>query len=239
MSLALEMRGVSKRYGRIAAVTNLDLEIRPGEVVGLIGPNGAGKSTTLRIALDLSTDFEGTVRLFGDSYRTHALDIKRRLGYVPEVVDPTGTLRIEEYVRYAGVLHNLAAGEINAAWSEFSGRLAFDADPRTRIDTLSKGNRQKLAIATSLLHRPALWVLDEPLSGLDPTGMNLLEQLVAERAAGGCAVWISTHTLDLVERVCDRLCVMVNGSVVSESSQFDRAGSAMELYQAAIAGAGR
>jgi len=237
MTLALEMRGVTKHYGRTAAVTHLDLDIQPGEVVGLIGPNGAGKSTTLKIALDLSTDFQGSVRLFGFTYATHPLEIKRRLGYVPEVVDPTGTLRIAEYIRYAGALHDVAADDINTVWRDVSARLAFEADPRQRIDTLSKGNRQKLAIIASLLHRPALWVLDEPLSGLDPTGMNLLEQLVAERRASGCAIWISTHTLDMVERVCDRLYAMASGRIAGESGRLNAPGSAMQFYRTAIDGA--
>lgn len=214
----LELENVSKFYGNEAAVDCVSIDVHPGETVGLIGPNGAGKTTTIKIALDLVRDWQGSVRLFDTDYATDALSIKRGLGYLPETVAPPGKLRVEEYVQYVAALHNIPARRAASAWREFSGKLQFEVDPRAIIDTLSKGNQQRVEIVSSILHRPRLWVLDEPMTGLDPTGMNLLKQLIDEYRAEGNAILISTHMLAFVERLCDRVYVLVGGCVVGEKT---------------------
>lgn len=217
----LELRNVSKFYGDETAVECVSIDVHLGEVVGLIGPNGAGKTTTIKIALDLVRDWGGAVRLFDTDYKTDALSIKRGLGYVPETVAPPGKLRVEEYVQYLAALHNINPQKAASAWREYSGKLQFEVDPRAIIDTLSKGNQQKLVIVSSLLHRPRLWVLDEPMTGLDPTGMNLLKQLIDEYRAEGNAILVSTHMLAFVESLCDRVYVLVGGHVVGEKTLED------------------
>jgi ABC-2 type transport system ATP-binding protein len=225
----LELKNVSKFYGDRAAVACVSIEVHAGETVGLIGPNGAGKTTTIKIALDLVRDGQGSVRLFDTDYATGALSIKRGLGYVPETVAPPGKLRIEEYVQYAAALQNIPARSATSAWQEFSRKLQFEVDPRAIIDTLSKGNQQKLVIVSSLLHRPRLWVLDEPMTGLDPTGMNLLKTLIDEYRTDGNAILISTHMLAFVESLCDRVYVLVGGHVVGEKTLRDKGGHSVAV----------
>ncbi len=214
----LDLDRVSKSYGAKVAVDNVSLKVHAREIVGLIGPNGAGKTTTLRIAMDLARDWTGTVKLFGTDYKTDALAIKKRTGFVPEVVELPGKLRVAEYVRYVAALHDLPGEQTTSAWREFAGRFQFEVDPRALIETLSKGNRQKLAVVASLLHRPSLLVLDEPLAGLDPDGIKGLSDLVADYRASGNTVWISSHALDFVEKVCTRVHVMTGGRIVAEKT---------------------
>ncbi len=217
----LDLDRVSKSYGEKVAVDGVSLKVHAREIVGLIGPNGAGKTTTLRIVLDLARDWTGTVKLFGTDYKTDALSIKKRIGFVPEVVELPGKLRVAEYMRYVAALHDLPGEQATSAWREFASKFRFEVDPRALIETLSKGNRQKLAIVSSLLHRPVLWVLDEPLAGLDPDGMRGLSELVTDYRASGNTVWISSHALDFVEKVCTRVHVMAGGRIVAEKTLDD------------------
>jgi ABC-2 type transport system ATP-binding protein len=224
MAPLLELNNITKYYGDNAAVDDVTIVVRSDEVVGLIGPNGAGKTTIIKIALGLVRERKGSVRLLETDYHTDALRIKRGLGYVPEVVAPPERLRVGEYLQYIAALHDLPAEEARSAWQEFSGRLSFDVDSSAFIDTLSKGSRQKLVIVASVLHRPRLWVLDEPIGGLDPTSLNLLKQMIDEYSRDGRGVLISTHMLSFVESLCDRVYVLVEGGIVGEK-QLESRGS--------------
>jgi len=216
MDPLFNLQNVTKAYGSARALDDVTMSVLPHQVVGIIGPNGAGKTTLIKIVLGLLGGWRGSIQVFGTDYHTDPLKIKRELGYVPEVVAPPGQLRVQEYLQYMAALHNVPAATAEQSWNEYAEQLAFDIDPRAFVGTLSKGNRQKLVIVASILHRPRLWVLDEPISGLDPTGIIFFKKMIRDYARNTGAVLISTHILSFVEGLCDRVFVLLDGRIVGD-----------------------
>ncbi|WP_108718573.1 ABC transporter ATP-binding protein [Miniimonas sp. S16] len=208
---AVEVRGLSKRFGKHAAVDDLDLAVAPGVVFGLVGPNGAGKTTTLRMLLDVIRPTAGVVRVLGQDPRRAGPALRRRIGYVP------GDLRLDGRVTgrrllafYAGVSGGVRSGEADA----LAERLGVELDRPVR--TLSKGNRQKLGLVQAFWHRPELLVLDEPTSGLDPLLQREFLALVREARDAGQTVLLSSHVLSELQQVADEIVVLAHGRVVAE-----------------------
>lgn len=216
MTSAIAIRKLTKRFGTLAAVDELDLEVRTGEVFGFLGPNGAGKSTTIRCVLDLSHPTSGTVTVLGlDSHRD-SLAIRRRVGYCPGDLALWANLTGQQVIDY---LANLRGGVDPARVAELAERM--NADLTRRCRDYSSGNRQKVGLIQAFMHDPELVILDEPSAGLDPLMQQELQQLISEVRSDGRTVLLSSHTLSEVERVADRVGIIRHGRLVEVSTVTD------------------
>jgi beta-exotoxin I transport system ATP-binding protein len=214
MPAAIQTQRLSKRYrGGVQALVDLDLRVEPGEVFGFLGPNGAGKSTLIRIVLDLIRATTGSVEVLGLDSRAQSVEAHRRVGYLP------GDLRLPRRLTGAEQLDSLDRLRGGGS-SDEAARLAkqFDADVDRPIRDLSRGNRQKLGLIQAFMHRPELVVLDEPTSGLDPLVQDEFRRLIRETAAEGRTVFLSSHSLDEVQHVADRVGIVRAGRLVAVES---------------------
>ena len=212
------MRGLVRRYGRFTAVDGLDLEVLPGEILGFLGPNGAGKTTTLRACAGLLRPDAGSVEVAGRSLAREPLAAKARLGFVPDRPFLYERLTALEFLDFVGALYDVPATETAARGRELLERLDLGDAAADLIETYSHGMRQKISVTAALLHDPPLVLLDEPLQGLDPRGARALKDLLRERAARGLGVLVSTHLLEVAERLCDRVVILHHGRKVAEGS---------------------
>ena len=216
VSDAIATHQLTKRFGDLAAVDGLDLQVRTGEVFGFLGPNGAGKSTTIRCILDLSHPTSGSVSVLGlDSHRD-SLAIRRRIGYCPGDLALWSHLTGRQVVDY---LANLRGGVDETAVAVLAERL--NADLSKRCSDYSSGNRQKVGLIQAFMHRPDLVILDEPSAGLDPLVQQELQRLIAEVRSDGRTVLLSSHTLSEVERVADRVGIIRHGRLVEVATVTD------------------
>jgi ABC-2 type transport system ATP-binding protein len=204
------MTSLSKRFGRFAALDDVSLELRAGEVFGYLGPNGAGKTTTLRILMGFLQPTSGTTRVFGLDAWQDAPAVHRRVGYVPGEVALYGRLTGWELLRFLGSMK----GGVDADHLRLLAH-RLDADLGRQLHTLSKGNRQKVAIMQALMGRPDLLILDEPTTGLDPLVQQQIHDLLREHAAAGGTVLLSSHVLSEVQRVADRVGIVRSGRLVA------------------------
>ncbi len=213
MTIAIETTGLTKNYGAAVAVDNLDLRVAQGQVFGFLGPNGAGKSTTIRLLLALQRPTRGRAVLLGRDAAAGRVDVHRRIGYLPGDLNLfprlTGRQHIDWFLRARGTADGSFARQL-------ADRLQVTADRPVR--ELSKGNRQKIGLVLAFMHRPELLVLDEPASGLDPLVQHEFGNLLRETADEGRTVFLSSHELDEVQRVCDRVAVIKDGRLVAEDS---------------------
>ncbi len=206
---ALRTEGLSKRFGDVWALRDLDLEVAPGEVVGYLGPNGAGKTTTLRLLLGLLRPTAGRAEIFGLDSERQTVEAHRRLAYVPGEASLWPSLTGEETLHLLGRVQ----GHVDPAYrDELVDRFAFD--PSKKVRAYSKGNRQKLILIAALMCRPDLLLLDEPTSGLDPLMEQAFRTCVREAKERGQAVFLSSHILSEVEAVCDRVGILRAGRLV-------------------------
>ena len=208
---AVEITGLTKTFGRVAALDGLDLTVAPGDVAGFLGPNGAGKSTTIRILLGLLRADGGTVRLLGGDPWRDAVDLHRRIAYVPGDVTLWPNLTGMQAIDFLASLRGDGSVDRRRR-DELIDR--FELDPHKKARTYSKGNRQKVAIVAAFCTRSELFVLDEPTSGLDPLMEQAFQHCVTEVAASGAAVLLSSHILAEVERLCDSVTIVRAGKTV-------------------------
>jgi ABC-2 type transport system ATP-binding protein len=209
MSAVILTEGLTKRYGKVRALEDLDLEVRAGEVFGFLGPNGAGKTTTIRLLLDVIRPTAGRARIFGQDVRG-AAELRRRLGYLPGELTLDPRLTAGELLAWYGNLQ----GGVDEAWrGELVERLGLD--PSRPCRSLSTGNKKKVGLVQAFQHRPELAVLDEPTGGLDPIVQRAFRDLVRELVAGGVTVFLSSHVLQEVEDLADRLAIIRRGRLVT------------------------
>jgi ABC-2 type transport system ATP-binding protein len=194
--MPLELSGLTRRYGAITALDHLSFTVPAGQVVGFLGPNGAGKTTTMRAIFGLTDLDSGEVRWNGMRV---AQAERRRFGYMPEERGLYPGMLVGEQVEYLGRLHGLSAVDAAAATKMWLERLGVADRAASKVDVLSHGNQQRVQLAAALVHGPDLIVLDEPLSGLDPTGIDEIGAVLIEQAKAGCCVLLSSHQLDHVE----------------------------------------
>jgi ABC-2 type transport system ATP-binding protein len=211
----IDVRGLVKRFGRFRALDGLDLRVERGEVHGFLGPNGAGKSTTIRVLLGLLRADGGTARLLGGDPWRDAVELHRRLAYVPGDVAMWPNLSGGEAI---DLLARMRGGIDERRRSEMVER--FQLDPTKRFDTYSKGNRQKVALVAALSSRVDLYVFDEPSSGLDPLMVETFERCVRELADDGASVLLSSHVLAEVEALCERVTIIRDGRAI-ENGRID------------------
>ena len=206
----VELAGVTKAYEKKVAVRNLSLSIEAGQMFGLLGPNGAGKTSSIRMMMGITIPDSGRVSLFDKPFDRKNLE---RVGYLPEERGLYKKMKVIEQLVFFGRLHGLEAEEARkrgAAWAE---RMEIADALQKKTDELSKGMQQKIQFIASLLHEPALIVMDEPFSGLDPVNAVLVEQILLELKDKGNAILFSTHRMDQVEKLCDSIC-LINGEAV-------------------------
>jgi ABC-2 type transport system ATP-binding protein len=207
---AIETEALTKRYGRHRGIEDVTFAVRPGEVFGFLGPNGAGKTTTIRTLLDLIHPTSGSARVFGLDSRRDSVAIRARLGNLPGDFGFGRETPGREAVR---LLSRLRGADGEARAEELAER--FRADLDRPLGQLSRGNRQKIGLILATFHRPELLILDEPTGGLDPLMQEEFLALVAEERERGCAVFLSSHELDEVQRVCDRVGIVRGGRLIA------------------------
>lgn len=222
----LELEGLHHRYGGAVAVERLDLVVRRGEVFGLLGPNGAGKTTTVRALVGLHTPTAGSIRIAGHDLATAPLEAKRHLGFVPDGAPLYPNLSARQHLELVGRLHGLSEAHIAAEAARLLGHFDLAERAEEPVGRFSRGMRQKTALACALLHEPELLILDEPLTGLDAPSAATVKEVLRAWADRGGAVLYTSHLLDIVERVCDRMAVLARGALVAEGSLDDLRGRA-------------
>jgi ABC-2 type transport system ATP-binding protein len=205
----LEVSGFTKRYGDLRAVEDLSFTASGGEILGLVGPNGAGKTTTLRALCGILRPTAGTIRIAGHDVVRDPIPAKHALAFVPDTPTPFELLTVVEHLRFTALAYDVRGAEplIERLLAELSLEEKRDA----LGSTLSRGMKQKLAFACAFLRRPQVLLLDEPLTGLDPKAIRSVREAIRRRADEGAAVLVSSHLLDLVERLCDRILVLHRG----------------------------
>jgi ABC-2 type transport system ATP-binding protein len=218
MAAIVEFFDVWKAYDGLQALQGLSLEVRRGEIFGLIGPNGAGKTTTLKIIVGLLKMDKGFVRVNGYDITEEPYEYKRFIGYVPENVSLPEYLTVEEFLVYSGMIRGVEKPMIRKRLEDYLRLFNLEEKRRSLILTLSRGMRQKTAIASALIHDPDLLILDEPFVGIDPEGQHRIKELFLERVREGRAVFVSTHMLDTAERLCDRISVIHRGRNVASGN---------------------
>jgi ABC-2 type transport system ATP-binding protein len=208
----LELRDLHRRYGDTVALDGLSLVVPQGEVVGFVGPNGAGKTTAMRIALGVLEQDAGEVLWRGARADR---EVQRRFGYMPEERGLYPKMRADRQLRYLAMLHGRSGADAQRAATRWIDRLGLDGQAERPVEELSLGNQQRVQLAAALVHDPEALILDEPFSGLDPIGADVMSEVLFERARGGAAVVFSSHQLELVERLCDRVAIVNHGRIVA------------------------
>jgi ABC-2 type transport system ATP-binding protein len=208
----LELRQLTKRFGERTALHDFGLEVGAGRLHGFVGRNGAGKTTAMRIALGLLDADRGEVLVDG---RPITAEDQRRIGYMPEERGLYPQMAVAQQVAYFGELSGMSAADAAASTAALLDRLGLAERTRDRVEALSLGNQQRVQLAVALVDRPRLLVLDEPFSGLDPIGVDLLAEVLEGEAARGAAILFSSHQLELVERYCSEVTIIEGGRVVA------------------------
>jgi ABC-2 type transport system ATP-binding protein len=218
----LELIGLRRTYGKVVALDNLSFDVPAGRVVGFLGPNGAGKTTTMRAIFGLVDLEAGSVSWDGAPI---GQAVRRRFGYMPEERGLYPGMLVGDQIEYLGRLHGLSPSDAAAKTDAWLERLELADRRNSKVETLSHGNQQRVQLAAALVHNPELLVLDEPLSGLDPTGIDAIGQVLVDQARAGCCVLFSSHQLDLVEDLCEQVTIIDHGRLVVSGTVDDLATS--------------
>jgi ABC-2 type transport system ATP-binding protein len=212
----IKLTSLTKVYGDLTAVNGIDLAVRPGEVFGFLGPNGAGKTTTIKMMAGLLQPTSGTVEIGGFNVQTDPLRAKAITGFIPDRPYLYDKLTAGEFMHFVAQLYAMTGpakriGELLELFglADWSNEL---------VENFSHGMKQRLVMASALLHEPRVLVVDEPMVGLDPRGARLVKDLFRDLAARGVTVFLSTHTLEIVESLCTRVAIINNGSIIAEGS---------------------
>jgi len=211
----LELLGISKSYGDLVAVRDLSFEVRPGEVLGFVGSNGAGKTTTMRVVLGVLDADHGEVHWGGSPI---GFETRRRIGYMPEERGLYPKMRIGEQLLYLAQLHGSSRADAAASVKRWLGRFGLGDRMRDEVQKLSHGNQQRVQLAAALVFQPLMLILDEPFAGLDPEAVDSMSEVLHERASEGIPVVFSSHQLDLVERICDRVAIIQKGHLIANGT---------------------
>jgi len=220
----IRIRGLRKSFGKgnskNEVLKGIDLDITAGQVIGYIGPNGAGKSTTVKILCGIITDFQGDISISGMDLRKDSLEIKRHIGYVPETGALYDLLTPKEYLSFLGSLYGMDETLTGSRTDNLLSLFGMTENASQRMDTFSKGMKQKILIAGGIINNPDIIFLDEPLSGLDANSVILVKELLISMAAEGKTIFYCSHLMDVVEKISDRI-ILINNGVVIADGNFD------------------
>jgi ABC-2 type transport system ATP-binding protein len=211
----IRLRNLTKRYGNFTAVDSINLEIRRGELFGFLGPNGAGKTTTLRMIAGILQPTAGTIEIAGDDLATNPIRAKGRMGFIPDRPFVYDKLTGAEFLRFVAALYGQDGEPVERRMDELLDLFELTTWKDELIESYSHGMRQKLIISSALLHRPDAIVVDEPMVGLDPKGQKFLKDLFRAFVERGGTVLMSTHSLDTVEEMCDRIGIIASGKILA------------------------
>lgn len=210
----ISVEGLSKRYARNVAVDNISFQVQKGQIVGFLGPNGAGKTTTMRILTCFLPPTAGKASVAGFDVMDQPMEVKRRLGYLPETPPLYPDMEVGEYLQFVGRLKGIASGDLGRRLNEAVERCAVGDVRNKLIGKLSKGYRQRVGIAQAVIHNPDVLILDEPTSGLDPRQIQETRSLI-QGLAGDHTIILSTHILPEVEQICEKVIIISKGKVVA------------------------
>lgn len=213
----ISINNVSKTYGKsfTKAVDNLTLQINGGEIFGFLGPNGAGKSTTIKMLTGILSPDCGTITVDGISMTDNPTQAKSIIGYVPDNHEAYETLKGTEYLSFIGAMYGVSKSDLAERVAKYADMFELTQALPNYISSYSHGMKQKLMVIAALIHQPKVWILDEPLTGLDPQSAFKLKQLMREHADKGNTVFFSSHVIDVVEKVCDRIAIINKGKLVA------------------------
>ncbi|MDK8835979.1 ABC transporter ATP-binding protein [Actinomyces urogenitalis] len=227
----LQISHLSKRFGSLQALNELSFHVGDDELVGFVGANGAGKSTTMRIAMGVLEADSGTVTWDGQPVDA---GLRRRIGYMPEERGLYPKMKVEAQLTYLARLHGVSKARAQEAALEWTERLGIQARRGDEVQKLSLGNQQRVQLAAALVADPALLILDEPFSGLDPVAVDVMSQVLRERAEAGIPTLFSSHQLDVVERLCDRIVIIRSGQLVAAGTIEELAATASPRWRVVI-----
>ena len=213
----IKVEGLTKRYARTVAVDDISFEVQKGQIVGFLGPNGAGKTTTMRVLTCFLPPTAGTVQVAGFDVLEQALEVKKRIGYLPETPPLYPDMEVSEYLTFVGKLKGLAGADVPKRVNEVCERCAITDVRMKLIGKLSKGYRQRVGLAQAILHNPDVLILDEPTSGLDPKQIIETRELIGS-LAGDHTIILSTHILSEVEHTCERVIIINQGKLVAQDT---------------------
>lgn len=215
LNAAIDIKNLSKRYGDKAAVDDVSFEVYSGEIFGFLGPNGAGKTTTMKMVVGLLQPTSGVVKVGGYNVQTQSLQAKAINGYVPDEPNLYARLSGRELLRFVGDLYNLPRPQVERRVEELLRLFDLAQAGDDTIDSYSHGMQQKTALAAALVHDPKVLVLDEPTVGLDPKSARMIKDILRQMAERGAAVFLSTHILEIAERMCDRIGIINHGKLIA------------------------
>ncbi|MGZ5189705.1 MAG: ABC transporter ATP-binding protein [Flavisolibacter sp.] len=218
MEPVISIRHLYKSYGTKQVLKDINLEVYPGQVIGYIGPNGAGKSTTVKVLCGLLTDYEGEVTIKGFDLKKDTLSVKKIIGYVPELAELYDVLTPAEYLKFIGSLYGMDESVCEDRIQKMMNAFGLTPNINQRMDSFSKGMRQKVLLASGLLHNPDVIILDEPLSGLDANSVIIIKDLISKLAKDGKTIFYCSHMMDVVEKVSDRIVLIDEGRVIADGS---------------------
>jgi len=218
MEPIIVLKNLWKSYSGTPVLKGINLSVLPGQVIGYIGPNGAGKSTTVKILCGLLSDFEGEVLVAGKDIRKEPLAAKQKIGFIPELAELYETLTPHEFLHFMAALYGMDAQVAEERMTKMLGAFGLAGNLHQRMDTFSKGMRQKVLITSGLLHNPDIIIMDEPLSGLDANSVIIIKELIGKLAAEGKTIFYCSHMMDVVEKVSDRIILINQGEVVADGS---------------------
>lgn len=218
MEPIISIKNLRKQYGDKQVLKGINLDIYPGQVIGYIGPNGAGKSTTVKILCGLIADFEGEVSVAGINLKEDAVAVKSKIGYIPELAELYEVLTPVEFLGFMAELYNIPSALAEERMVKMLAAFGLDTNKDQRMDTFSKGMRQKVLIISGLLHNPGIIILDEPLSGLDANSVIIIKELISKLAKDGKTIFYCSHMMDIVEKVSDRIVLINDGAIIADGS---------------------
>ncbi len=221
-NIVISIKNLHKSYRNGAVLKpvlkGVDLEIESGQIIGYIGPNGAGKSTTVKILCGILTDFEGDIKVLDMDLKTDDIAIKKRIGYIPENAALYDTLTPSEYLQFVGELQGMEASDIQTKTAKLLDLFEMKAHANERMNSFSKGMKQKILIISGLIHNPDIIFMDEPLSGLDANAVIIVKRVLQQLAKEGKTIFYSSHIMDVVEKISDRIILIDNGVVLADGS---------------------
>jgi len=214
----VSIKDLRMNYGEKQVLNGINLEIHSGQIIGYIGPNGAGKSTTVKILLGILEGFRGEVKVFGEDISTGSIEYKKRIGYVPETAEMYDNLTAQEYLTFIGEIYGMDFESVNSKAQKLISLFGIGEAYTARISSFSKGMKQKVLIIASLLHNPDILFFDEPLSGLDANSVMVFKEIITELAAEGKTIFYSSHIMEVVEKISDRIILINAGQIVADGT---------------------
>jgi ABC-2 type transport system ATP-binding protein len=227
---AIETRGLTRRFGELTAVDNVTLRVAQGQFFGFLGPNGAGKSTTIKMLTGLLEPTGGSIEILGRPFAATELNLKRWIGVVPEGMALLGRLTAPEYLRFVGRMYGLDSETVNRRTEELLEFMQLAHERRKMITDFSHGMQKKLALAAAVIHGPKVLFLDEPFEGVDAVAAGMLKTMLQGMIQRGATIFLTTHVLEIVERLCSHVAIIHQGRLVADGSIEElRAGVASAL----------